>query len=62
MDFFIAPHIFGDDFGDPLDESGDEKEDEFDSPEAAWVADMLPRMCCGGAVTIHGTPSGNSMI
>ena len=33
MDFFIAPHIFGDDFGD-LDESGDEKEDEWDSPEA----------------------------
>eukprot|EP00435_Cladocopium_sp_Y103_P061814 s39_g23.t1 len=33
VDFFIAPHIFGDDFGDPLDESGDEKEDDWDSPE-----------------------------
>lgn len=42
MDFFIAPHIFGDDFGD-LEESGDEKEDSehLQSPEekkTGWMA------------------------
>jgi hypothetical protein len=49
VDFFIAPHIFGDDFGD-LDESGDEKEDEWDSPEAKQ---HISRKSTGNPLEIH---------
>ena len=54
MDFFIAPHIFGDDFGD-LDESGDEKEDEWDSPEAKQL--IFP----GNPLEIHWKSTGNPL-
>jgi hypothetical protein len=55
VDFFIAPHIFGDDFGD-LDESGDEKEDEWDSPEAKQ---HISRKSTGNPLEIHWKSTGN---
>ena len=57
MDFFIAPHIFGDDFGD-LDESGDEKEDEWDSPEAKQ---HISRKSTGNPLEIHWKSTGNPL-